>query len=84
MNAAEIRKIATQFKKEIEGLNPEYELWGTAEGNVPYHRKWWILKGDVVVSFLDQGCYTDGQQAGADRMRWAYSVGAKGKPLATA
>jgi hypothetical protein len=78
--ASEIRKTASKFDKDIYSLKPEYELWGTCSGStIPYHRKWWILKGDEIIAHLDQGCYQDGQIAGAERTRWARSLGLIGK-----
>jgi hypothetical protein len=81
MNASEIRRVASNYDKDYYAMPEGVELWGTATGSVPYHRKWWLLKGDEVIAHLDQGCYEDGQQAGRDRTRWINELMRAGKGL---
>lgn len=78
--AKEVRAIATRYNsdKNSFSLKDGFELWGTATGSIPYHRQWWILKGDEIVGHLDQGCYENPGQAALERHHWAMSLGCRG------
>lgn len=81
--AAEIRANAANYNSDRNSttlsLKDGFELWGTATGSIPYHRQWWILKGDEVVGHLDQGCYENSGQASVERREWARSLGCLGQ-----
>ena len=74
----EIRNFARKYVQDIP-LKEGYELWGTATGIIPYHRKWWILKEDEIVGHLDQGSYEDPGQAAIERRQWAKALGCLGQ-----
>jgi hypothetical protein len=76
--AQEVRANATRYNSDLS-LKESFELWGTATGSIPYHRQWWILKGDQIVGHLDQGCYENPGQAAAQRRDWAKSLGCLGQ-----
>lgn len=78
LTASQVREIARLYTQDVS-LKEGYELWGTATGRtIPYHRKWWILKGDEVVSCLDQGCYDNAAAGAKQRQAWAFNLGILG------
>lgn len=83
MTAQDIRANAKRYDSTRNSttlsLKDGFELWGTATGSIPYHRQWWILKGDEIVSYLDQGCYENGQAAAVQRREWAKSLNCLGQ-----
>ncbi len=76
LSASEIRAMARNYDKDLPvQLQEGVEMWGTATGGVPHHRKWWILRGDEVIGHLDQGSYIDPMPAKKQRMAWALQLG---------
>jgi hypothetical protein len=74
--ANEVRSNAAKYNSDLS-LKDGFELWGTATGSIPYHRQWWILKGDEIIGHLDQGCYENAGQAGLERTNWAKKLGCR-------
>jgi hypothetical protein len=67
---------AKQYQKDVPMVKG-FTLWGSVSGRiVPYHRKWWVKKGDQVIGHLDQGRYEDSGAAAKQRRNWVRSLGA--------
>jgi hypothetical protein len=82
MNASEIRHAFNNYDKDYLTLPDGVELWGTRDGDWwATGTKWFLLKGNSVISSLYQPPNDDMKEAKRLRTKWLNELMRSGEGL---